>query len=317
MERKLGITFTPLTDARLERIRAAAPGFEIICCNRHNEDLAGCEVVFGHIAPPVLSAAKNLKWLHTQSAGVDMYMTQEAGLPDDVMLTNSSGAYGIGISEHLLAVTLMLLRNMGGYVRLQSAAKWEDLGNLQTLYGKLVTVVGLGDIGGNYASRCRAMGARVRGVVRTARPDVPSCADELFTVDQLDEAVRDADIVALCLPGTSETARLFNKDRLLKLKPGSLLLNIGRGSAIDQDALIDCLSSGHLGGAGLDVTAPEPLPAESPLWAMPNVIITPHISGGASLEITLDLIVDKFAEYLQDYAAGKPFKRSVDRQAGY
>jgi len=214
-------------------------------------------------------------------------------------------------------VTMMLLRKMDMYARNQPLAKWDNLGMSQTLYGKLVTVVGLGDIGGNYSERCKAMGARVRGVVRTARAEVPPCADELFTVDQLDAALAGADIVALCLPGTDDTKQMFTREQLTKIKTGAYLLNIGRGSAIDQDALIDLLKSGHLAGAGLDVTTPEPLPADSPLWTLPNVIITPHISGGASPEFTFDLIVDKFIEYLRDYAAGKPFKHVVNRQAGY
>ena len=317
MSRKIAITFSPTTDAQLTRIHAAAPGFEIILCGKDDEKITDCEAVFGHVSPSVLRSAKKLKWLHTQTAGVDAYLTPESGLPPEIIITNSSGAYGLGISEHLLAVTLMLLRNMAGYIRLQNESTWKNLGKVQTLYGKLVTVVGLGDIGANYASRCRAMGAKVRGVVRKARPDTPTCVDELFTADHLDDAIENTDIVALCLPGTSETAQIFNNERLHRLKQGSLLLNVGRGSAVDQDALINHLSSGRLGGAGLDVTAPEPLPADSPLWTMPNVIITPHISGGASLDLTLDMIVDKFVEYLQDYVNDKPFKKTVDRLAGY
>ncbi|MCL2616742.1 MAG: D-2-hydroxyacid dehydrogenase [Defluviitaleaceae bacterium] len=318
MKRKLAVaTILPLSDARLAKIRQAATDFEVICCDMKSEDMLDCEVVFGRPSPKVISKSAKLKWLHTQIAGVDIYLEPEVALGNSVMLTNSAGAYGVSIAEHLMAVTLMLLRRMGEYGHLQSAAKWENLGHIESLYGKTVAVVGLGDIGGNFAVRCRAMGAKVRGVVRTARAEVPPCADELYSADGLDTAIKGADVVALCLPSTAETTCLFNKERLLGMKQGSFLLNVGRGNAVDQDALIELLASGHLGGAGLDVTVPEPLPAESPLWAMPNVIITPHNSNGVTMDITLDLTVDRFIEYLQNYIEGKPFKRTVDRQAGY
>ena len=136
-------------------------------------------------------------------------------------------------------------------------------------------------------------------------------------MDKLDEAIAGADAVALCLPGTDETAHIIDKPRMMRMKPGVFILNIGRGSAIEQEALIELLENGHLGGAGLDVTTPEPLPINSKLWDMPNVILTPHVSGGASMEHTLDLIVSKFARYLRDYAAGQPFTRVVDKVLGY
>ena len=261
--------------------------------------------------------AKHLKWFHAQSAGVENYLRPEMGLSESVILTNSAGMHGIGIAEHLLTFTLMLMRRMHSYVRQQPLHKWEYLGPIQSIYQSRITVVGLGGIGSQYAARCRALGATVLGVVRAPRETVPDCVDELFTIDQLDEAIKDADVVALTLPSTAETIKLFDKARMLKMKKGAFILNIGRGSAIDQDAMIALLESGHLGGAGLDVTDPEPLPTDSKLWDLPNVILTPHVSGGGSLALTSDLIVDRFVEYLQDYIAGRPFKQVVDRKAGY
>ena len=157
----------------------------------------------------------------------------------------------------------------------------------------------------------------MRGVVRTSRAEKPDYVETLFTVNELDEAITGADVVALCLPGTDETTHIIDKTRMMRMKTGAFILNIGRGSAIEQEALIELLENGYLGGAGLDVTTPEPLPADSKLWNMSNVILTPHISGGESMEYTLDLIVDKFARYLQDYAAGQPFTRIVDKALGY
>ena len=317
--RKIGVVFADLNEARTEKIRATATaaGFEVVFDKPDSLALADCEVIFGNAAKEVIQAAKGLKWLHTQTAGVDLYLRPETGLPGDVLLTNSSGAFGVGIAEHLLTKALMLLRKMDEYGKLQAQSKWINLGRVKTLYNSTVTVVGIGDIGGAFAQRCKAMGAFVYGVSRSARKETPSWSDGMFTVDNIDEAIKNADIVALCMPGTPETTGLFDKNRLAAMKKGAILLNIGRGSAVDQDALINALKSGHLGGAGLDVTTPEPLPADSPLWLMPNVIITPHISGGDSLDLIQDLITDKFVRYLADYAAGRPFEYIVDPKVGY
>ena len=319
MVRKIGIMGSVWKGNRFEKIRAAAPGFEFVdLSGKYSEkDIEECEILFGFISGNIIKAAKNLKWFHAQSAGIDYYLRPESGLPESVILTNSSGAYGIGISEHLITVTMMLLRKMNEYSRLQFQNKWQGLGSVQTLYQSRVTVVGLGDIGGNYAMRCHALGARVRGVVRSKRETKPGYIEELFDITGLDDALGGADIVALCLPGTNETHHLFSKERMKALKKGTIILNIGRGSAIEQDALIELLETGHLGGAGLDVTTPEPLPSDSKLWNMPNVIITPHVSGGTSLEITLDLIADKFVKYLGDYISGRKFAHIVDRSLEY
>ena len=319
MSKKVALFFHDLNDSRMEKIRTAAPGFIYIDMTKNESDeaLADCEIAFGHMSPSQVKAARQLKWLHTQSAGVDSYLKPEYGLPEKLILTNSSGAYGLAISEHLLAVTLMLFRRMGEYVRLQSEHKWEDRGRVQSMRQSIITIVGLGDIGACYAQKCHVLGATVRGVVRASRANKPDYVETLFTVDKLDEAIAGADIVALCLPGTEETTHIIDKPRMMRMKTGAFILNIGRGSAIDQEALIELLENGHLGGAGLDVTTPEPLPADSKLWNMPNVILTPHISGGESMECTLDLIVDKFAQYLQDYAAGQPFTRVVNKALGY
>ena len=319
MSKKVALFFHQLNDSRMEKIRAAAPGYIFIDMTKNESDeaLADCEIAFGHMSPEQTKAARNLKWLHTQSAGVDSYLKPGYGLPETLTLTNSSGAYGLAISEHLLTVTLMLFRRMGEYARLQSQHKWEDRGCVQSMFQSVVTVVGLGDIGTCYAKRCHVLGATVRGVVRNPRSDKPDYVENLFAADKLDEAIAGADVVALCLPGTDETAHIIDKPRMMRLKKGAYILNIGRGSAIEQDALIEFLENGHLGGAGLDVTTPEPLPKDSKLWDMHNVILTPHVSGGASMEYTLDLIVDKFARYLKDFAAGAPFVRVVDKALGY
>ena len=177
----------------------------------------------------------------------------------------------------------------------------------------------MGDIGSNFARRAHALGAEVVGVRRTVHPDTP-CPDYCLRVvpqSELDAELPQADLVALSLPGTPETAHLFNKERLALCKTGAILMNVGRGSAVDHDALYEAVHSGHLSGAALDVTEPEPLPADHPLWNEPGVILTPHVSGGFSLPRTLDNIADIFVHNLKRYAAGQPLENQVSRTAQY
>ena len=315
--KKLAITFSALTDERLEQIKKVAVGYEVIPMKGDDEQITECEIIFGWIKPTLLPQATNLKWLHAHFAGVDSLLAPEVNFPKDVILTNSAGTYGISISEYLLTITLMLMRRNLQYAKLQFENTWKPLGEIKCIYGSKICVVGLGDIGENYAKRCKALGATISGVVRTSRKTKPDSVDKIYTIDQLDEAIADADVAALCLPGTSETVGLFNEARMSIMKPGALLLNIGRGTAIDTAALISALESGQIGGAGLDVTDPEPLPSDSTLWQMDNVIITPHISGNHTLELTNELIVDKFIKYLQDYIADREFERIVDKELGY
>ena len=313
--RKLGIANFSLHDGQRDMLTkvAAGAGFELV----FGDDFSDCEVIFGHIGAEQVKAAKKLKWLHAGSAGVEHYLRADWGFPESVILTNSAGMHGISIAEHMIAFTLMLMRRMHSYVLQQPTRKWEYLGTVQSIYNSTITVVGLGGIGSQYAARCKALGASdVRGVVRNMR-DKPDCVDALFTINCLDEAIKDADVVALVLPGTSETAGLFDRDRMLKMKKGALILNVGRGSAIEQDALVELLNSGHLGGAGLDVTSPEPLPEDHPIWSAPNLILTPHISGGGSLAITGEMIFDRFMRYFNDYVAGREFRKVVDKKVGY
>ena len=315
--KKLAITFTSINAEQLTKIKEIAVGYDVIQMKSSDEEIKNCEIIFGGIKPAFLANNECLKWLHTSFAGVDSLLKPEVNFPENIILTNSAGTYGIAISEYLLATTLMLMRRNLQYAKLQFENKWQPLGEVGSIYGSKICVVGLGDIGENYAKRCKALGATVTGIARTKRTHASNSVDKLFTINQLDEAIKDADVIALCLPGTKETAGLFDQKRLNKTKKGALILNIGRGTAIDTKSLISALESGQIGGAGLDVTDPEPLPKDSPLWQMDNVIITPHISGNQTLKLTNTLIVDKFTKYLQDYLTDRPFERVVNKKLGY
>ena len=177
----------------------------------------------------------------------------------------------------------------------------------------------MGDIGSNFARRAHMLGAEVVGVRRTVHPDTP-CPDYCLRVvaqSQLDEELPEADLIALSLPGTPETNKLFNAERFARCKDGAILINVGRGTTVDSDALVEALRSGKIFGAGLDVTDPEPLPADHPLWGEPGAIITPHNSGKFSLSKTLDNIVDIFIHNLKRYAEGLPLDNQVNRTTRY
>lgn len=322
MSRIIGVQVASLTEEREKRLRSAAEelGFSIKLLPKGSgyepQELSDCEILFGGFPASELRHATSLKWFATSNAGINNYVSDDIYPHEGVILTNSSGAYGVAISEHLLVTALMLLRRMPEYAEQQREKKWNYLGKVRSIYGSVVTVVGTGDIGGNFARRCKALGAYVRGVKRS-RTEKPDYIDELYLRDELIAAIRDADVVALCLPGTAETEHIIGERELGSMKPGAILLNVGRGSAIDQQALMKALESGRLGGAALDVTETEPLPASDPLWDMPNLIITPHVSGNDSLSHTTDMIVDMFIEDLKLYVEGRPMLRVMDRKKGY
>lgn len=279
------------------------------------EDLAWAEVILGNVSPDLLQHAPNLKWLQTNSAGVAEF-TVPGVLPQGAALTNASGAYGHAIGEHLLACLLSLMKKLHTYRDAQKTGEWHSQGAVRTLVDANVLILGMGDIGGEFGKRCHALGAHVIGIRRSQRP-APDYAEAVYPLSQLDDLLPTADVVAITLPGTAETNGMFNANRFSLMKQGSYLLNVGRGTIVDTDALCRALQSGHLAGAALDVTDPEPLPPQHPLWHEPNAIITPHISGFFHLEETYRRIVAIFIENLQRFSAGQPLCNPVDFSTGY
>lgn len=279
------------------------------------KDLEDVEVVLGNLPADLIPAAGQLRWIQLSMAGADAYV-KEGVLPERVTLTNTTGAFGLAISEHMVACVLTLYKKLHLYRDNQLQGKWLDRGEVRQIEGAVVLSVGMGDIGGSFAQKMKALGAYVIGIRRTPRPK-PDWADEVHLLDSLDRLLPRADIVALSLPGTPETFRLFDRERFSRMKDGATLLNVGRGNVLDTDALCDALSSGKLYAASLDVTDPEPLPAGHPLWKVENALITPHVSGFFHLRATYDNIVDIALSNLERYISGRPLTCQVDRQTGY
>lgn len=285
------------------------PGFE--------EYLANAEVILGQPHPKTLPNAPKLRWLQMTWAGVDRYTLREGFPTGQAVLTNASGAYGPVISEYVLAVILSHYRNLPAYQNNQKKGLWQDVGREECLEGKTALILGTGDIGTNVAKRLQAFGTHTIGIRR--RGAQQQYFDKVFSLDQLDRLLPQADLVIGCLPNTPSTRGLLDKTRLLSMKANALLANVGRGSLIVTDHLAEVLQSGHLRGAVLDVVDPEPLPPEHPLWQLENVILTPHISGIAyghnpAIEQRVwQLCFDN----LERYAAGQPLQHVVDLTEGY
>jgi len=274
------------------------------------------EVVIGsiHSDAELFEKAKKLKWLQCSSAGVDEFIGIFKSL-DGATLTNASGAYGQGISEYLIAYILVILKKLQNYVRDQDRGVWRGYGIVKTIEGSRVTVAGLGNLGGTFARKIKLLGAHVRGV-KQFPADKPDYLDELYTTDRFDEALEGADIVALCLPNTPKTRGIMSRERIFAMKQDAILLNVGRGFAIDQDALVDALNEKRI-YAGIDVTTPEPLPADDPLWKCENLFMTPHISGGLSSSYGPVFISELIVRNMKAYLEGRPLDNVVDLELGY
>ena len=264
-------------------------------------------MVLGNPPAAALKGAPGLKWRQTRSAEVDAYAAPGV-LPEGAVLTSASGAYGHSVSEHMLAILLAIYKRLPDYRDGQKDHRWKDLGPVQSLHGKTVLIGGTGDIGRHFANLCRALGAaRVVGLHRSDAP--VEGFDQTYPLSAIDQLLPQADVVALVFPHNADTAGLLDRRRLLLMKPDAVLLNAGRGSAVDCVALAEVLSGGHLLGAGMDVTDPEPLPPEHPLWEAPRALITPHTAGGYDhMALTLDNLAGLFLDNLNRWRTGQPLR---------
>lgn len=309
-------------EARRERILALCEGkMEPVFLSEDDPNYPAClaqaEAVFGEPSPAALSKASALRWLQISWAGADRFVPSIKE-KEDAILTNASGAYGVTIAEHAIAMLLALARHFPAYGRQQRQGIWKDLGAEWGLAGKTALILGAGDLGTQLALRLRPFGMRIVGLCRNARPAQPPF-DELITMDELDKALPQADAVFGCLPGTPQTAGLLSMERLRAMKEDAILINVGRGSLLRPDDLAEVMTKGRLFGVGLDVLDPEPLPKEHPLWQLENVIITPHVAGIAygHLSATCDHIWDLFLDNLQRYLDGQALRNQVSLTEGY
>lgn len=279
------------------------------------EQVQNANIIVGNPPIDMIKGSKNLEWIQLGSAGVGEYIKEDV-LRDGVILTNASGAYGLAISEYMLGVLLELYKKLHLYRENQIESNWHYEGPVKAVYNSTALIVGLGDIGGEFAKRLKALGAYTIGI-RRSDANKPDYLDELHFMDELETLLPRADIVALSLPATKLTERIINRKTLGLMKQDAVLINVGRGNAIDTNALCDALESGHILGAALDVTDPEPLPKDHRLWKIKNAIITPHVSGGYSLAETHERIIKISASNLEAFLNNKSLVSVVDFSADY
>jgi phosphoglycerate dehydrogenase-like enzyme len=237
------------------------------------------EVIFGNPPPARLPEAESLRWLHLGTAGANGFCSPALYARPDVVVTKSSGVFGIPIAEHILGMFLALSRRFGEYGARQRAREWAgDIDNGRDLSGATVLVLGAGDIGTSLARLLEPFGCHRIGFKRNLSRGAPHF-EELIDRRGLLPALAAADYVACCLPGTPGTAKLMGSEEFAAVKPGAVFVNVGRGAVVDTGALVGALDEGRLFGAALDVTDPEPLPPGHPLWDRDNVVITPTAAG--------------------------------------
>jgi D-3-phosphoglycerate dehydrogenase len=308
----------PVEARHLEQIRAAAPGHEVVDAGQERiaAELQEADIFCGHAKVPVpwpeVVRRRRLKWIQSSAAGLDHCLTPET-IASDILVTSASGVFADAVAEQAMALLLGLLRGLPTFFRAQQKREFVRRPT-RDLHRATVGIVG---VGGN--------GTRIAQVLKPFRTHIvatdmftdeqPPCVDALWPADQLDRLLATSDIVILTVPLNDQTRGMIAAPQLARMRKGAILINVARGPIVVERDLVAALQSGHLDGAGLDVTEVEPLPPESPLWDLPNVIITPHV--GAQSADRADNATNLFCENLRRYLAGRPLVNLVDKRLGY
>ena len=300
--------------------QAAAPGVELVFAGNEAEarslarDVDG---VIGTCSSEILEAGKAIRWVQVYSAGVEECVTIPAIRERGILVTNAQRILGPVIAEHVTAMMLALTRGLNAFIPAQHEREWRRNaaeGRMAVVEGKTMLVVGLGGLGSEIAKRAHALGMRVIATRASGRTG-PEFVSYVGLPDELHKLTREADVIVNATPLTPQTTDLFDAEFFRQMKPSAYFINVGRGRSVVTSALVDALTKGAIGGAALDVTEPEPLPSEHPLWTAPNVIITPHVSASSDLGIGARLEVA--IENLRRYTAGERMLSVVDVAKGY
>ncbi len=317
--RKETLIHVPLPDGELrEMILEAARRHDLHVSFAGSEEEAlalaeKAEIILGQ-SPALCRHAPHLEWMCTCSAGVD-HFRREDFLSREALFSNSSGAYGVTISEHVIMSVLYLLRMQDRYSQIVKERKWTRNLAVSSIRDSRITLLGTGDIGSTCARRFRGFEPQsITGVSR--RGHACSDMDRVVRVEEIDEVLRNTDILVLSLPATSLTWHLLDRKRLGMLHDGAVIVNVGRGQSLDEGAMEEELRKGRL-RAALDVFEEEPLPEKSSLWTCPNLLITPHTAGNMTLPYTRRRIVELFLEDLERFMRGEKPLRLVDLGQGY
>ncbi len=306
-----------------ERVRRRWPQMQVIHLpnyDRLDDELPATDIFVGFwLRPEQLARAKRLRWIHATAAGVNQLMYPELRR-SGIVVTNARGVHAVPISEHLVGTLVALARSFPTVLRYQLKRQWaqqviwDSSQRPRELAGQVLLVVGFGAIGRALAERVKPLRMKVWAVTRTGKVD-PHLAERAVSPAQLREVLPLADFVVLAAPETPETQHLIGAPELAAMKPSAYLINIARGTLVDEPALIAALARRAIAGAALDVAEQEPLPPESPLWSLENVFITPHISGVS--DALWDRQGDLLLENLERWFSGRPLLNRIDLERGY
>lgn len=308
----------PLLPHHLARLQAVAPQAEFIDAGQERvaRELFEADIFIGHAKVPVpwddIVTRGRLRWIQSSAAGLDHCLVPSV-VKSEIIVSGASGLFADQVAEQTLALLLGLLRGLPIFFRQQQAREFirRPTGDL---HGKTVGIVGLGGNGRRVAEVLAPF--RTRIIATDVFPiDQPECVESLWPATRLPELLEQSDVVILCVPLTVETHGMMGQEQFAQMRPGSLLINVARGQVAQETELVAALRSGHLAGAGLDVTEVEPLPSDSPLWPMENVIITPHV--GAQSAKRIDDTTDRVCENLRRYLAGEPLIDQIDKELGF
>lgn len=299
----------------MERMRRAVPSVELRFVPKlsdADDGLADVEAIAGTIKANHLARAPRLRWVHSWAAGADNDLFPEM-LSSPVVLTSSAGNGAIPLAEHSMLLMLMLNRDVPRWMRAQANRTWERFTHPE-LNGLTVGIFGLGNSGSDLAIKAKAFHMRVLGLRRNPDRAVPGI-DQMYSMETFHDFLSESDFVVVTTPSTPQTLGIFDEAAFQAMKPSAYFICISRGGIADDQALLKALREGWIAGAGLDAHGVEPLPADSPFWTLPNVIITPH--NGATTPATAQRSVEIFIDNLTRYVAGQPLRNVVDKSAGY
>lgn len=330
------VIFPPVDDTRLDRIRQAAGPMRVVNAAADDEalrEIADADAFFGKLTPPLLAAATKLRWVQAPTASLEHYLFPDL-VAHSCLLSNMRGLFSDVIADHVMGYVLCAARNLHLYLRQQLERRWEPIGGEAArstfaagpgevseidrrhrhLSDCTMGVVGVGAIGAEICRRAHAFGMTLLGVDPVARR-VPGVLDDVWPPARLDDLLGASDFVVIAAPHTPETEKLFRRVQFQTMKPSAWLINIGRGIIVDLADLTAALEAREIAGAALDVFETEPLPADHPLWGMPNVLITPHIAA-ASPRIA-ERHTETLLENIRRFVAGQPPMTLVDKHRWY
>lgn len=302
-----------LSDKLIEQVKKLGDYSYIPAKEVQAEDLHDVDICIGNVPVKLVPEMKQIKWLQLDSAGSDQYAKT---LKEDAILTNGSGTFGASIAEHILMVVLMAFRNMPFYAVSKPMHRYERIVRNRLVNGSTFLILGTGDLGSEFAKRVKVLGGKTIGLKRTPTDSLPYF-DQVDTIDHMESYFDQVDVIVLTLPNHPSTTHIINKETLSKMKQETVIVNVGRGNAINEQDLYEALVNKQIACACLDVYEKEPLVKESPLWDLENVILTPHVAGNYANALTFELFYNIVEENIQHYLNNEPMRNLVNREFGY